>query len=132
MVQHHPAKDYETSDMINASLTSADVNNDMRIPPFFIHANYPKMNVAYLLDGNQLTTPSGKTVRLWGKMEDVAKKFDGRDMEREAWDHMRKMACELEGRLWDWRGKKSLCKRAQEHWMAVYGGSAFLSGIMRR
>ena len=130
MVQHHPREDYLTSDASNTTLTSADVNNDMRIPPFFIHANYPKLNVAYLLDGNALTTPSGKAIRLWGKKEDVTKKFEGRDMERECWDQMRKMACEMEGRLWDWRGKKRLCKRAQEHWQSVFGGGAFLSGIM--
>ena len=132
VVQHHPKEDYETSDASKTTRTSAELSDDARIRSFFIHANNPKLNVAYLLDGSQLTTPSGKTIRFWGKKENVEKLFGGRDMEREAWDQMRKMACELEGRLWDWRGRNRLCKRAQEHWRTMFGGNAYLSGIMRR
>ena len=125
MVQHHPIDD---SIMYNHTLATAKDSGKCR--PFLIHAHFPKLNPARVLDENVLTGPTGKAIRIWGKKEDVERKFGGRDVEREVWKEMKSVGCELEGVVRDWRGKKGVCTRVKEHWGGVFDSMSFLSGIV--
>ena len=94
---------------------------------FFLHANTPKMNVGLLVSGEDLYMPftgqgSKEPVRLWGEEESMVKRFDF-DVEKAAWEIMVEMGCELEGVLREWKGKK-VCKKAREHWDAVFAPGA--------
>ena len=56
---------------------------------------------------------------MWGKEESVRELF-GFDVERMVWNEMREMACQLKDTLKDFKGRENICKRAQEHYRAVF------------
>ena len=125
MVQHHAV-----DDSIVHNGTFGTSKDSQKCRPFFVHANFPKMNAGRLLEENVLTSPTGKALRIWGKKEDIEKKFDGRDIEKEVWKEMKAMSCDLEGVIRDWRGHGGICTRVKEHWGAVFGSGSYLSGII--
>ena len=125
MVQHHPVDD---SIVYNGSYATAKDSNKVR--PFLIHAHFPKLNPGRVLDEKVHTGPTGKPIRIWGKKEDVERKFGGRDIEREVWKEMKGVGCELEGVVRDWRGKSGVCTRVKEHWGGVFDAMGYLSGIV--
>ena len=113
MVQWHAADEYAHQ---NGSTTT----EKKKPRPFFLHANVPKMNVAHLLDENSIYQPgTQQRVRVWGKEESVREMF-GFDVERMVWNEMREMACQLKDTLRDFKGRKNICKRAQEHYREVF------------
>ena len=125
MVQHHPV-----DDSVAHNGTQATATDSHKCRPFLVHAHFPKLNPARLLDENVLTSPTGKAIRIWGKKEDVERKFGGRDIEKEVWKEMKSVGCELESVVRDWRGKKGVCTGVKEHWGSVFDSMSFLSGIV--
>lgn len=126
MVQHDPRDDYklhqsqkrapsETTDISKATPAKPVIR------PFFLHANYPKMNLARLLDEPGLHTHNGERRRLWGPKDPIVKRF-GMDLERVVWNEMVEPGCELRDALSDWRGLDRVCDRAREHWNDVFLG----------
>lgn len=116
MVQHHAADDY------NARQIAADQKNTEKTPPvrpFFLHANYPKMNLAHLVDDARLKTHGGEHRRLWGPKESTMKQF-GMDLERVVWNEMVEPGCGLQHAIQDWNGRDRVCDRAREHWRETF------------
>ena len=66
------------------------------------------------------TGQAEEPMRLWGPEESVVRKF-GWDVEKVVWVIMVEMACELEGKMRDWEKIKHVCRKAGEHWDAVFG-----------
>ena len=110
----------------------ASAANDSSIPvrPFFLHANVPKMNLGRLLDDEDLISEkTKKPLRLWGPKESQEKIF-GVDLEREVWDILRDIGCELDQTLKDWVGRTRVCERAEEHYLEVFEPHRRLAGII--
>ena len=92
--------------------------------PFFLHANVPKMNVAHLLDDNDIFLPdTDQRIRLWGEKSSTIPMF-GYDIEKVVWDEMRHMACEMDTTLADFRGKWKICERANKHYKELFDNKA--------
>lgn len=127
MVQHDPRDDYKQhqSQKRGATETAEDNNKAMStkpiVRPFFLHANYPKMNLGRLLDEPGLHTHNGERRRLWGPKDSIVKRF-GVDLERVVWNEMVEPGCELRDSMSDWRGLDRVCDRAREHWKDVFLG----------
>lgn len=123
MVQHDPRDDYRQHPQLKQSPVSTAEGEKPTSKPviraFFVHANYPKMNLARLLDEPGLRTQNGEGRRLWGPKESIVKRF-GMDLERVVWNEMVEPGCELRNTLWDWRGLDRVCDRAREHWNDVF------------
>lgn len=102
MVQHHAGDDHAMQ--LNKSSIS-------KVRPFFLHANYPKMNLGHLVDGPRR--------RLWGPEDSMFKRF-GLDLERVVWNEMVEPGCGLATVLRDWTERENVCDRAREHWQEVF------------
>ncbi|KAL9126005.1 MAG: hypothetical protein Q9217_004869 [Psora testacea] len=115
MVQYHPDDDYTTKNGAEAG--------DVR--PSFLHANVAKMNVGHLLydDGVLYMPGTRKPIRIWGSAESNVEKF-GYDVEKVVWQEMVSLACDLQHVLEDWKKRKGLCKKAREHYAAVFDANA--------
>ena len=88
--------------------------------PFFLHANMPVMNVAHLLDDKSIFLPgTQKRIRLWGDATSMDVMF-GYDVEKVVWHEMRDVACNLGGALEDFKNRKGLCGRANEHYKELF------------
>lgn len=114
MVQSNPMEDY-------AITTSGDTS---RVPSvFFIHAHYPKFNPATVFGYSWETTPTlkpdGSEGRAWWYPEDTVKRF-GYDAERNYWEEIKWVACNLESDLQAWQGKGNICEHVKSYWAHVF------------
>lgn len=123
MVQHDPRDDYKQHkpDLRRAFENSPTTPTTAKptVQPFFLHANYPKMNLGRLLDESGLRTQTGERRRLWGPKDPLVKRF-GMDVERVVWNAMVEPGCELRDSLRDWQGLDRVCDRARDHWNEVF------------
>jgi len=117
MVQYHPTDDFLYARPQNASVSNEETR--LMIRPAFLHANTPKMNAGHLVDEGDLFAVDQKRLRLWGSKEDQERQF-GYDIEKEVWELLVKTGCELDQLLGEWKGRKSMCARLEEHWEAVF------------
>lgn len=119
MIQHNPSDDLlhsESQDDKNSGGEKVEVR------PAFLHANTPKMNAGHLVDEGDLFTVNKKHLRLWGQQEDQVGRF-GYDLEREVWELLVQTGCELAQTVKEWKDRKKLCRRLENHWKAVFGGN---------
>ncbi|KUI54466.1 Alpha-1,2-mannosyltransferase MNN2 [Cytospora mali] len=108
LVQHLPLDDME--------YTSA-----ASIRPAFVHSNTPKMNAGHLIDEGDLLAADGVTrLRLLGSKQESLNRF-GFDVERAIWDLMVQTGCELQDVLREWKGRKGMCEKLEEHYKLVFG-----------
>lgn len=119
MVQHHPGDEYAARKQANDKDNNTADAEPKAIRPFFLHANYPKMNLGHLVDEPRLKAHGGDHRRLWGPKESTIKQF-GMDVERVVWNEMVEPGCGLQDVIWDWRGRDRICDRAREHWGLVF------------
>lgn len=125
MVQHDPRDDYKQHKSQKGAATETAKDNSKAtstqsiVRPFFLHANYPKMNLGRLLDEPGLHTHNGERRRLWGPKDSIVKLF-GVDLERVVWNEMVEPGCELGDALTDWKELDQVCNRAREHWNDVF------------
>lgn len=120
MVQYSPGDEWMAQD--------GNVTQKEKAPkkprPFFLHANAPKMNVARLLDDKRIFLPGTKQrLRLWGEKNSIVAMF-GYDVEKVVWDEMRHMACDVDARPEDIRGKWKICDRANQHYRELFDPQA--------
>ena len=119
MVQYDPMQDY--------NLTQHGIwriKNESAAPqprPFFLHVNYPRLNPTKVFDYDEHTrNADGKEQRIWQSEKDIKKKF-GKDIEKEIWQEVKYVACELEDKFETSRGQTGLCDKATKHYLGVFG-----------
>ncbi|KAL6716040.1 mannosyltransferase [Lecanora helva] len=130
MIQYSPADEWSLAHGGNITTELEQnplilTNHNAKKPrPFFLHANVPKMNVARLLDDKSIFLPNTEQrIRLWGDKNSNTAMF-GYDVEKVVWDEMRHMACDVEARPEDLRGKWRLCDRANQHYKELFDPKA--------
>ncbi|KAK2764873.1 hypothetical protein FQN54_008570 [Arachnomyces sp. PD_36] len=119
MVQFDPREDF--------ALTQKGVwrvaGDEAQAPPaFFIHANYPKFNPAYVFNGGDVDPThysDGSFTRAWTIPNDVIEKF-GVDVEKQYWKEIMWVACELEDKFRDWEDKNNVCSNVLKYWEAIF------------
>lgn len=117
IVQYHAGDDWILAHG-NASQKATTQHNKPR--PFFLHANYPKMNVAFLLDENHIFLEgTEQRIRIWGDQKSIVEMF-GYDIEKTVWDLLRHQACEMGDKMGALRGRWQICKRANEHYKEIF------------
>jgi len=127
MAQFDPMQDFNpTRSDAAGSENTKDAN--MTYPrPYFTHANFPKLDPGQIFDGNSFGASGptrdddGRMRRVWHGNKEDAVRFFGFDLERMVWRVVREIACEYEGQIQSWRGKKNVCAKATEYWEAVFG-----------
>lgn len=118
---HHPDKENKQ--------TALDANSTYP-RPFFIHANFPKLDPGQVFDKESFgaTGPTKdsdtRMRRIWHKDERDAINFFGFDVERQMWSIVKEIACKYERRFVSWNGRKDICKKATEYWDTVFGDKA--------
>ena len=120
MVQWDAAEEYRLAKMTDQK--EKEKEKEKKKPrAFFLHANLPKMNVGRLLDDKKGIYEEGteKRIRLWGGEQSMRAMF-GYDIERYVWNQMREIACELKDTMKDFHGRWQICRRAQEHYTAMF------------
>lgn len=120
MVQYDPIQDY--------NLTRNGIwriKNESAAPqprPFFLHVNYPRLNPTKVFDHEEHTrNVDGKEQRIWQSEKDIKKKFGGKDIEKEIWQEVKYVACELEDKFETFKGQKGMCDKATKHYLGVFG-----------
>lgn len=110
MVHYHPGDDY----------AARDPTSSKQARPLFLHANFPKMNIAHLLaEDSMYHQGTEDRLRLWGPKENVTKMV-GYDIEETVWREIVEIACELDDTLNDFRGAWQICERAQRHYNETF------------
>lgn len=122
MVQFDPMQDYN---LIQQGIWR--IKNESAAPqprPFFLHVNFPRLNPTTVFDNDQEHTrdAAGREQRIWQSAEDIKKQF-GKDIEKEIWEEVKYISCELENKFETFKGKKGLCDKATKHYQAVFGKS---------
>jgi len=115
MIQHHPYDDLLQSE----AQASGNGSEEIVVRPAFLHANTPKMNAGHLVDEGDLFSVKHKRLRLWGSREGQEKLF-GYDVEKTVWELLLKTGCELEEIIGEWKGRKRMCGRLEEHWDEMF------------
>lgn len=110
MIQYHPLDDFQGQNV-------SDIEREAT--PMFLHANTPKMNAGHLVDEGDLVSVKGEHLRLWGEQKLQIEIF-GKDLEKSVWEILVQTGCELERILEEWKGRKDMCPRLQEHWKEVF------------
>lgn len=125
MAQSDPVQDYNMS----PEEQQAAFKNHARLPrPFFVHANYPKIDPGQIFDASSFlragpTIDSDGTMRrIWHANATETISFFGFDLERRLWDIVKDVACKYEKAFISWKGKKDVCLKAERYWNAIFGG----------
>ncbi|CAF9929337.1 MAG: hypothetical protein HETSPECPRED_007347 [Heterodermia speciosa] len=119
MVQYDPIQDY--------NLTQNGIwriKNESAAPqprPFFLHVNFPRLNPTKVFDYDEHTRNfQGKEQRIWQSEKDIKEKF-GKDIEKEIWQEVKYVSCELEDKFETFKGEKGLCEKATKHYQGLFG-----------
>ena len=114
MVQYDPIANY-----MSIHRNDSDVEASKR--PFFLHANVPKLNPGNIfdLDNTPTKNAAGQYTRLWDYDEHIMSVF-GFDLEREIWEEMKWIGCELEGEFKDWQFRQGICANVTQYWHEVF------------
>lgn len=119
MLQYDPTDDYNIE------------TAELRPRLFALHHNYPKLDPVELfsdkeIEGAAVNHVTGEFHRLIGDEKVTLERF-GRDVEREMWEEMRYVACDLGTKLAYWhskpstRGRKGTCEMVQEYQKTIFG-----------
>ncbi|KAI9860118.1 MAG: hypothetical protein M1824_003356 [Vezdaea acicularis] len=117
MVQYHPFDDYNLTKHNLSRLVDESVAPTPRRA--FVHANFPKVNPSTILTDKAVTKYSnGTRHRMWGPREDTIEKF-GKDLEKDVWEQVMYVGCDLEHEFASWRLKKGICDEIKVFWKEV-------------
>lgn len=126
MAQFDPAEDANPSGNTSLASNSTEPHLITYPRPFFVHANYPKLDPGQIFDRWSYGAP-GPTLdsdnsrrRIWHKDAKEAVEFFGYDLEKVVWQVVKEIACEYEGTFQYWGGRSSVCRKAQVYWDAVF------------
>ncbi|KAL8784915.1 MAG: hypothetical protein Q9195_008852 [Heterodermia aff. obscurata] len=120
MVQYDPIQDYNLTQ--NGIWRIINESAAPQPRPFFLHVNFPRLNPTTVFDDYQEHTRNvqGKEQRIWQSEKDIKAKF-GKDIEKEIWQEVKYVSCELEDKFETFKGKKGLCDKAKKHYLGVFG-----------
>lgn len=94
--------------------------------PYLAHINFPKLDPGQIFDGSSFgaagpTKDSDGTMRrIWHDSQEDAVRFFGFDLERIVWRVIKEIACQHEGQIKSWKGKKDICGKATAYWNTVF------------
>jgi alpha 1,2-mannosyltransferase len=127
MVQYDPVEDFRwASEGLFGQVTVSD-KGAARPKPLFIHANQPKFSPRELVGKSDdekkgPTWHDGRRSRVWPLIGPVIWTLGG-DVERQLWEEVMWVACELEGKFIDLRkynDNKSMCERVRNAWDEIF------------
>lgn len=122
MVQTDPIEDHALTSQGKWRVQDPSVAEPPRV--FFVHAHYPKFNPAgdvFSMDFETLPTikPDGSDGRAWTAPGDALKRL-GHDIEKDYWDEIKWVSCNLENKFRTWQDKSGICERVQSYWQNVF------------
>lgn len=122
MVQSDPIEDYALTSQGKYRAQDPSVAKAPRI--FFIHAHYPKFNPGGEVFGMQSETtptlkPDGSDGRAWTAPDDTLRRL-GYDTERNYWEEIKWVSCNLEDKFRTWKDKSGICQRVEAYWQNVF------------
>ena len=122
MVQTDPIEDFALTSQGKWRVQDPTVAKAPRV--FFIHAHYPKFNPGGEIFGTQSETKptiknDGTPTRAWTAPEDQIKRL-GYDAERNYWEEIRWVSCNLENKFRSWSGMAGICQRVEGYWQDVF------------
>ena len=120
MVQFDPMEDYNLTQ--HGIWRNKDRDHAGTSPPrpFFLHVNFPRLNSAKVFDQAEHTTNlKDEHQRLW-QGENIIPMF-GEDIEKQVWEEVKWVSCELEHKFETWKDIPGLCDRATKHLQSLFG-----------
>lgn len=123
MAQFDPIQDYNLS--IGEQQTGLQAHTS-KPQPFFVHANYPKLDPGQIFETSSFTRPGptfdsdGSRRRIWHSNETDTTSFFGFDLERRLWETVKDVACTYEHSFISWRGYINVCLKAKIYWDTVF------------
>lgn len=122
MVQTDPIEDHALTSQGKWRVQDPSVAKAPRV--FFIHANYPKFNPGGDVFGmNWETTPTvkpdGSDSRAWTAPDDTLRRL-GYDIEKDYWDEIKWVSCNLEDKFRSWKDESEICQMVQSYWQNVF------------
>ena len=121
MVQFDPVQDYGLTQKGLFRNKVKDAAGPIR--PFFLHVNVPRLNPAIVFDQKEHTNNAkGEPQRIWQGADAIIGMFN-RDIEKEVWEEVKWVSCELEQNFEFFKDEKGLCEKATKHYEGVFGKS---------
>lgn len=123
MAQFDPIQDYG---MTLGEQKAESEDNTKRPRPFFIHANFPKLDPGQIFEDSSFGSSGptrdsdGSMRRIWRTDEADTISFFGFDLERRLWAIVKNVACKYEKSFISWQDKKGVCRKAEDYWDAVF------------
>lgn len=123
MAQFDPMQDFQLDP---EQEKNAAANNKTYPRPYFTHINFPKLDPGQIFEsesfGAQGPTKDTdqKMRRIWFDDEETSINFFGFDLEKLVWKVVKEIACEYEGKITSWKGKKEICQKATKYWHSVF------------
>lgn len=124
MAQSDPIQDH----LMSPEEQQAGFEDHTKLPrPFFVHANYPKLDPGQIFEASSFTRPGpthdsdGSMRRIWHSDEADATAFFGFDLEKRLWKIVKHVACKYEKVFISWKDKANVCLKAEDYWDAVFG-----------
>ena len=122
-VQYDPIVDY----LRTRAEEHGDNIQTPKARPMFIHANVPEFNPRSLVGPDDdfrigSTFHDGQRSRIWPLEGSVIGTL-GDDIEKQLWEEVMWVACELEGKFVDWESWydiKSICQRVHDAWNDIF------------
>jgi len=125
--RHRNKDDGDTNEQaVPGKAATSAPNLRTRPRPYFVHANFPRLNPATIFQeearggGSPTRDVNGTHVRIWQQTEAAAIEEFGYDLERRLWNEIRLTACEYEGEFLAWAGISDICRNATIYWGAVF------------
>ena len=119
MVQFDPVQDYGLTQQ--GKYRNKDEHAAGPIRPFFLHVNFPRYNPEKVFDHKEHTTNvAGEQQRIWQGADTIIAMFNG-DIEKQVWEEVKWVSCELEHNFGAFKDKEGICDKATEHYEGLWG-----------
>ena len=118
MVQHDPIEDYRLTSQNLWRIKDTSVAKAPR--PFFLHCNFPRPNpIDVFMHKEHTKAKDGSWQRTMTNGEKLMTGFDY-DVEKDLWEEVRWVSCELEHSFKSFQGSHDICKNATAYYEGMY------------
>lgn len=118
MVQYDPIEDHRLTSQNLWRVKDEKVAKAPR--PFFLHCNFPRYNPVEVFDHPQHTkAENGSYQRTWTGAGSILESFDY-DIEKDMWEEVRWVSCELEHSFKSMKGIDGICTKATDYYEGMY------------